>query len=67
MIAGPVLAGSVQPTARLVAESAFGFAVGASGASGGSSTSVTATVAVTSVLAVPSLARTVSEKLGVVS
>ena len=41
--------------------------VGAGGAAGGSLTSVTATVTATSALAVPSVVRTVSEKLGVVS
>ena len=46
VMAGPVFAGAVQVTARLVNEAAL--TVGASGASGGSSTSVTVTVIVCS-------------------
>ena len=65
MIAGPVFAGATQFTTTVVDVASP--KVGALGAAGGSSTSVTATVTVASVLAAPSLARTVSAKLGVVS
>ena len=59
MIAGPVLAGSDQPTVRLVSEEAV--AVGASGTEGGSSRSVTFTVMATLSDRPPSLACTVKE------
>ena len=64
-MAGPGFLGACQFTTTLVAVVAP--KVGAAGTPGNSFTSVTFTVTVTSACALPSLARTVSVKLGVVS
>ena len=52
-MSGPVFAGAVQPTSRLVVDPEVGVTVGANGCPGGSVTSVTVIVTVT--VAVPLL------------